>query len=181
VDSDDDVEWDTQVPTDIGNQQPGSADCDNPPEMPMTEQELMMLSNATLQDELRKRNQSTNGNKTVTVQSLLTGTTKRLPGSRAVPRNRDISEREKIMWKNLLVFWQLPSGEPSLPDRSLLQNRKQVASSEHQLYRKVKNPSQNLTLMKPLTVSLSRKCLKFTNQRMESCVKAGEADRSWNL
>ncbi len=41
----------------------------------MTEQQLMLLSNSELKVELRKRNLSASGNKTVLVQRLLTATT----------------------------------------------------------------------------------------------------------
>jgi hypothetical protein len=52
----------------------------------------MKLSNAALQDELKKRNQSTNGNKAVMMQRLLTGLTKRLPGNKAIPRSQNSNE-----------------------------------------------------------------------------------------
>jgi hypothetical protein len=70
----------------------------------MTEQELMKLSNAALQDELKKQNQSTNGNKTVMVQRLLTGTTKRLPGNKAVPRNQNSTKERQDNVEELLGF-----------------------------------------------------------------------------
>ncbi len=51
VDSDDDCNWDDEAPHDTGNQPSDAAECENPPNEPeliMTEQELMKLSNAAL-------------------------------------------------------------------------------------------------------------------------------------
>jgi hypothetical protein len=89
VDSDDDCNGEDNVPSDSGNQPSEAADeCKSPPDEP----ELMKLSNAALQAELKKRNQSTNGNKTVMMQRLLTGLTKRLPGNKAIPRSQNSNE-----------------------------------------------------------------------------------------
>jgi hypothetical protein len=100
-----DFAWDSNVLlADTTSQPAGAAVFESPPEMLMTEEELMKLSNKALQDESSKQNQSTNGNKTVMVQRLLARATKRILGERAVPEIETFLRREKIMWKNLLVF-----------------------------------------------------------------------------
>jgi hypothetical protein len=90
LDSDDDNDWDDPIPSDPRNAEPSDAnnnptnipaEADEPP-LEMTEQQLMLLSNAALREELRKRNQSTNGNKSVMVQRLLIGVKKCVPGNR---------------------------------------------------------------------------------------------------
>jgi hypothetical protein len=55
----------------------------------MTEEALLKLTNGALRDELRKRGQSTNGNKTTMVHRLLTGVPRRMPRDAAVRRNQN--------------------------------------------------------------------------------------------
>jgi hypothetical protein len=99
LDSDDDNDWDDPMPSEPSKTEPSDAnnnptipaEADEPPSE-MTEQQLMLLSNAALREELRKQIQSTNGNKSVVVQRLLTRVTKHVPGNRAASRTRNNTE-----------------------------------------------------------------------------------------
>ncbi len=72
LDSDDDCSWNDNEPGTEEQPQP-QPQPDVQHQLPTTEQEMMLLlSNSQLREELRKRNLSTNGNKTVLVKRLLT-------------------------------------------------------------------------------------------------------------
>jgi len=86
----------------------------------MTEQELMKLSNAALQDELKKQNQSTNGNKTVISTKERQDNVEELLGFPSTAMWRVFTARQEPVPEpqmgGQLRATTVPEGETSIPN-----------------------------------------------------------------